>query len=245
MDIGTIRSSLRRHGLTTAERHFEQVESAIALGSWEAANSQIRAFLEALYDAVATIRLKTSLKGGSARKCLAEGGLFSKREDRFLQAFMDWAGEKGAHAGLSSPAETASRRLIALAIAARGLALLPDLVRVEDVLAATLTPPPGTQLPRDREAETICPTCRATQNLEEADARRDGDETVYYCKNGCQPIVVVGLPGDSVWPGRGFRLGPHVIRNAADLLLKGSGMSGTLLMPASPAALMRKRSNSP
>jgi hypothetical protein len=40
--------------------------------------------------------------------------------------------------------------------------------------------------------------------------RRNG-ETVYHCKNGCQPIVVFGTPGDSQWPSRGYRMGEHVI----------------------------------
>ena len=45
------------------------------------------------------------------------------------------------------------------------------------------------------------------------------------------------------WPGRGYRLGAHVIRNAADITVQVEGMRMPVLIPASKAALMRVRPN--
>ena len=123
----------------------------------------------------------------------------------------------------------------------RGLARGPVLIRVEDVLVGNLTAPAGNRLPTDAEVRTSFPTCREEQTLAQARIRRDGEETVYDCRNGCQPIVVVGLPGESPWPGRGFRLGDHGIRNASDLPVPVVGTGNVVLIPASQAALIRQR----
>ncbi len=60
---------------------------------------------------------------------------------------------------------------------------------------------------------------------------------------GCQPIVIVGSPGDTAWEGRGYRLGEHVIRNATDLVCVMPLTPGApiIKIPRSPAALMRQR----
>lgn len=94
---------------------------------------------------------------------------------------------------------------------------------------------------RDSDFVTECPTCMTKQNLGEAVISLDGDDTIYSCKNGCQPITVISRPGIVGWPERGYRLGTHVIRNASDIVLSSDGMAGTLLIPASKAALMRLR----
>ncbi len=237
--IHLVRKRLARHGLDVALRHLDEAEASFAADNLEAANSQFRSFLEALFNAAAAIRLKADETGGAARKRLQDEGLLTEREGKFLQASMDVLGERGSHAGLSSREQAVSRRLTALGVAFVGLSLLPELVRVQDVLVSARIDWRGLGLPTDGEMTTSCPTCGEDQHLGEAEVRRDGEETVYRCKNGCQPIVVVGLPGDSPWPGRGYRLGSHVIRNARDLKIRVHGALADLLIPASPAALMR------
>lgn len=236
--IQDIKIRLKKQGLLETLHHFELAEKMFCDGHWEAANSQVRTFLESLFDAVAAILLKSSLKGGSARKELAEKGFLGERENKFIKSFMDLAGESGSHAGISNQDEGSCRWFCSLGIAFIGLSLIPDAVKVEEVFRAQLKAPNGTNLPKDKEIITECPTCGQTQNLSEAELYRDGQESVYICKNGCQPIVVIGLPGDSPWPGRGYRLGNYVIRNAKDLYFFMSG--GKVLIPTSPASLMKK-----
>ncbi len=239
--VAHIQARLKLHGLDVALRHFDQAEEAFSRRNWESANAQFRTFLEALFDGIAAIRLKVNLAGGDARKELQAQGVLTERQGKFLQAFMDLAGERGSHAGISSSEEAESRRLVTFGMAKLGLLLLPELVRVEDVLATQLRARAGTKMARDSEILTSCPTCKETQNLGQAEVRRDGEETVYRCKNGCQTIVVIGLPGDSPWPGRGYRLGSRVVRNASDLRIPVIGVEGGLLIPASPSALMKKQ----
>jgi hypothetical protein len=195
----------------------------------------VRSALEALFDRVAEIRLNTSKLGGSARQELQEKGLLSERQGRLLQAFMDYAGAGGSHAGASSADEAQGRYMAGLGLVLIGLNLIPELVRVQEVLAV-LKPPPA-----DDQVTTSCRTCGTKQKLTECELRRDGADTVYICRNGCQSLVVVSAPGDSPWPGRGYRLGDHVIRNAGDLLLAIPGTVNRVLIPASPAALMKGR----
>lgn len=98
-----------------------------------------------------------------------------------------------------------------------------------------------TRLPSDAGIWTTCPTCQEKQALAEATVEH-GDETVYTCKNGCQPILIVGAPGSVPWPGRGYRIKDWSLRNAADLTFRaidqqGQSVGGEILMRASPNAL--------
>jgi len=117
-----------------------------------------------------------------------------------------------------------------------------DVVRVEDVFAAQLHTSMGSFLPRDCDITTKCPTCAHVQTLQDAEVFLDGEETIYLCKNGCQPIVVVGPLGNSPWPERSYRLGQHVIVNAQDLFFNVSNPAGVIVIPGSLAALMKTRS---
>lgn len=242
-NVEAIRRFLERHGLSVALNHFEQADAAFARREFESANAQTRSFLEALFEGVAAIRLHLRLTGGAARKRLEEDGVFTERQARVVQRVVELVGERGSHAGISGSDHAAAVRLLALGVARIGLGLLPDLVRVEDVFAIQLTPPHGAALPGDRHITTSCPTCDESQTLAEAEVTRNDDRTVYVCKNGCQPIVIVGLPGDTAWEGRGYRLGDHVIRNAADLdcVIPLSPGAPIIKIPRSPAALMKKR----
>jgi hypothetical protein len=234
-------SRLHRQGIEEAINHLGQARSAFERAEWESANSQIRSFLESLFTSIAAIRLKTDKKGGVARKELENKGLLREREARLVQELIAVAGGASSHAGVSNADEARGRLLAGLGIAYIGLALIPELVRVEDIIVGNLTAPPSTRLPTDAEIYTSCPTCGEKQCLNEAEIVREGEATVYFCKHGCQPIVVVSPPESVAWPGRGYRLGSHVVRNAQDLFLPIIGPGKEVLIPASRAALMRKR----
>lgn len=116
-----------------------------------------------------------------------------------------------------------------------------DLVRLEDVFVRQSIGSKGGSLVKDSDMRTTCPACGAEQLLSEAVLSLDAGETIYSCKNGCQPVVVVGRPGIVAWPGRGYRLGDYVVRNVRDILIKTKEMGAAVLIPASKAALMKKR----
>ncbi len=88
-------------------------------------------------------------------------------------------------------------------------------------------------------ATTKCPSCGTRQNLSETPIIMENNDTLYICKNGCQPVVVIGRPGITAWPGRGYRIGKHVIRNPSDLVIKTLGIGCPLVIKASKAALMK------
>lgn len=97
---------------------------------------------------------------------------------------------------------------------------------------------------RDSDMNTECPACNTAQTLSEATISLDDDDTIYTCKNGCQPLAVISRPGMVAWSGRGYRLKDYVIRNVRDITIKTKNMSKTMLIPASKAALMKARPSS-
>jgi hypothetical protein len=227
--------------MRVSENHLIRAEQAFQRREWESSNAQLRAFLEALFDTVADIRLNSTKKGGAARKELQDRGVLTKRDGALVQSFIGVAGSSGAHAGSSSEDEATGRFLGAIGIAYTGLSLVPELTRVEDVVRNNLKAPKGGRLPTDSEIKTLCPTCGSEQTLAQASIGRDGSDTVSYCTQGCQAVVVVSITGSSPWPGRGYRLGSHVIRNARDMTLPITDAGQSVLLPASPAALMKKK----
>lgn len=116
-----------------------------------------------------------------------------------------------------------------------------EIIRVEEVFAKQKLGQNGGRPILDSDMRTTCPACATEQLLSDAVLSLDGDETVYTCKHGCQPLVVVGRPGVVAWPGRGYRLGDHVIRNVRDVFVKTEDMAKTLVLDAREAALMKRR----
>jgi len=116
-----------------------------------------------------------------------------------------------------------------------------DLVKVEDIFVKQGIGPKGGRSIRDSDMTTACPACGTTQLLSEAVLSLDEGETVYTCRNGCQPMVVVGRPGVVAWQGRGYRLGDHVVRNVRDIIIKTEDIGKAIVINASKAALMKKR----
>jgi hypothetical protein len=119
-----------------------------------------------------------------------------------------------------------------------------ELVRVEDVFAKQGIVPKGGRPIKDSDMTTTCPACGTVQRLSDATLSLDHDETVYMCRNGCQPMVVIGRPGVVAWPGRGYRLGNHVVKNVRDILVKTEDMHAPMILNAGEAALMKLRPQS-
>ena len=145
-----LRDRLIRQGFDEASRHLEQAKSALDRSEWESANAQVRAALESLFNGVAVLRLRTKKRGGEARAALEAAGLLREREARLVQDFIAVAGGAGSHAGVSNADESLGRFLAALGVAYIGLGIVPELVRVEDVLVGQLSAPPGAPPNRPR-----------------------------------------------------------------------------------------------
>lgn len=126
------------------------------------------------------------------------------------------------------------------------------IVRVQDVFTQTK------MRAKDGDIRTTCPACHSEQHLNEAKISQEDAETIYTCKNGCQRLLVVSRRSEAKWPDmpdrpalaedgngpglgfRGYGVGDYFIRNISDILIKTDDMFRPLLMPASPAALMKK-----
>jgi hypothetical protein len=114
--------------------------------------------------------------------------------------------------------------------------------RAEEVLVwARFDVPANLHTPSDAGMVTRCPTCNQAQTLAEASIASN-DETTYTCKNGCQPILIIGRSGGPPWPGRGSSLGDWVIGNPDELRFRmvdqqGNPTGDWIVVPASPAAL--------
>ncbi|HIF9205524.1 TPA: toll/interleukin-1 receptor domain-containing protein [Photobacterium damselae] len=118
-----------------------------------------------------------------------------------------------------------------------------EIVKAETVFERALDFKDGRPF-RDSDMNTECPACNTPQNLSEATLSLDDDDTIYTCKNGCQPLLVICRPGMVAWPGRGFRLKDYVIRNVRGITIKTENMGAPILIPASQAALMKVRPGS-
>jgi hypothetical protein len=110
------------------------------------------------------------------------------------------------------------------------------MIRVQAVLGLT-----GMETPAPFDDEwmfTACPQCGAAQSLGACSIRPEGPDTHYLCKNGCQDLVIVSRAqnGAEPWPGRGYRLGGYVVRNAVELVILVGPKCITLR--ASAAALL-------
>jgi len=119
-----------------------------------------------------------------------------------------------------------------------------EIVKVEKVFKKQTIGVKGGRRITDKDMTTECPACGEQQLLTEACLSLDEDDTIYTCKNGRQPIVVVSRPGIVVWPGRGYRLGEHVIRNTRDIYVKTEDMGVPMVIIESKAALKKSRPNS-
>lgn len=117
---GVLEMRLRNLGFTASQRHLEQAIDNAARGNWEAANSQVRAFLESLCEAIAE-RIHRGPGApptrGLARQYLEGSGFLTPEEAEFLKAFFKVLHTAGGHAGASTEDDCHRRRLMALSLA--------------------------------------------------------------------------------------------------------------------------------
>ena len=118
---------LNKHGLTTPKGHLREALDAHTRGSWAAANSQIRTFLDALLDEIA-VKLDSaaaSLASGQPRRTsLAAQGFLSRElnewDDKglgFINGLMKRLHPRGSHPGLSDDDDSTFRLHVVLVTA--------------------------------------------------------------------------------------------------------------------------------
>jgi hypothetical protein len=123
LDLPTAQDEINRlldkHGFKTASGHLQQALDAHANGKWASSNSQIRTFLEALFDEIAVkIDPETiSLKSGHPRRTqLAKVGFLSVKLNEwgndgqgFIHGLMKRLHPEGSHPGLSDDGDSTFR----------------------------------------------------------------------------------------------------------------------------------------
>jgi hypothetical protein len=115
---------LEKHGLKTAKGHLTEALDAHVRGSWAAANSQIRTFLDALLDDIALNLDPTSAVVGSGqprRTKLAAQGFLSRDLNEwddnglgFINGLAKRLHPKGSHPGLSDDEDSTFRLHVVL-----------------------------------------------------------------------------------------------------------------------------------
>jgi len=117
---GLLESRLQKFEFRTASNHLEQAIDNAERGNWEASNGQIRTFLDALCNAIASRMYQgtdSSPSGGEARKYLEKEGFLSHIESELLKALFKVLHGEGSHPGTSSSDDCHRRRLMAVAMA--------------------------------------------------------------------------------------------------------------------------------
>ena len=117
---GVVELRLRNLGFSTALLHHEQAVDNAARGNWEAANGQVRSFMESVCEAIAAQvyqGTETPPTRGNARKYLADNGFLTPDESALLQAFFQVLHGAGGHSGTSDEDDCHRRRLMAIALA--------------------------------------------------------------------------------------------------------------------------------
>lgn len=107
-------------------------------------------------------------------------------------------------------------------------------IRAADVLNQTM--PKGVSALTDSEVLAACEKCQGLVALDSCSVQ-SGRETAYNCRQCGQTLLIIGAknPDGRPWPGRGYRIGDFVLRNAVDLLYRG------IRLNRSPAALAKER----
>ena len=116
---GMLESRLQLHKFDIASTHLEQAVDNVARSQWEAANSQIRSFLEALCNSIVSQIYQGSSNSptqGQARIYMTEVGFLTPEESDLLKALFRVLHGQGGHAGTSSSDDCHRRLLMTVAM---------------------------------------------------------------------------------------------------------------------------------
>jgi hypothetical protein len=109
-----------------------------------------------------------------------------------------------------------------------------NLTRASEVLKKQLQ---GVGHLSDEHLIGTCAKCGIRAAMAEANIAHEGAETHYRCKNGCGDLLIVGDVEKRAWPGRGYRLGPFVLRTVVDItVVLDLQTGGGILLPGGAGA---------
>ncbi|MCB5235521.1 hypothetical protein [Niallia circulans] len=237
--ISSIKKVLKERDLEVTIKLFNEIPKLISQKNWEAANGQIRSFLESLFNDLCFIILNKNKKGGQARIALQNSKILSEEQANYIFSFMKLSHSSGPHPGLSNETETTFRWLGCLSITTFAVSLFPKIISVSDVFNLAGIKVTGLIMFKDNLFQTTCLACEEKQTLNECTIHEKNNETIYTCKNGCTTLVIVSKPLSVAVEGRGFRLKDYVVRNTNDLFVKLPNSKIPILLPKSTAALKK------
>ncbi len=126
---GVLESRLDEYEFAVTHNLLNQAIDNAAHGHWEAANGQVRSFLESLCnEIVASLYIEggNAPTGAPARKYLQEKRFLSEKEANLLKALFGVLHGEGSHPGTSSEDDCHRRKLMAFAMANYYLERLDD-----------------------------------------------------------------------------------------------------------------------
>ena len=117
---GLLETRLQKLGWLIPPKHWKQAIDNAAAGNWEAANSQVRSFLEGLCNEIAKFLYTgegLAPTAGEARKYMVDRKFLNEEEAELLKVLFVILQRTGSHAGISDEADCHRRRMMALALA--------------------------------------------------------------------------------------------------------------------------------
>ena len=118
---------LEKHSFRTSRRHLDQALDAHSRGDWEAANGQLRSFMEGLFDEIATMLYPEEAAGrtpANRRTLLGGKGFLSKARNEwtddgknYVNGLFKLLHPEGPHSGLSDMEHSTFRLHLVLATA--------------------------------------------------------------------------------------------------------------------------------
>jgi len=117
-ELSMLEQDLQELGLNVAAKHYRQAHESFVAGNWEAANAQIRPFMENLL--IELSRRQTSNTRGNAAVALQDlrdAGFFDQAEWQMLKGFWQGIQDNGPHHGLSHEQEALFRLHVATSVA--------------------------------------------------------------------------------------------------------------------------------
>lgn len=117
-ELSQLELDLQELGLRVASEHYRQAYESFVAGNWEAANGQIRSFVEDLF--IELGKQKTSIdrsNPAAALQDLRDATFFDNPEWQIFRGFWQCIQDNGPHRGLSHEQEALFRLHVATAVA--------------------------------------------------------------------------------------------------------------------------------
>ena len=117
-EVSALERDLNSHELPVAATHYKQAIDNFVDGNFEAANGQLRSFLEALFRALGvSAGAQANVGADAAVSHLRRVGTLDEAESQFLRGLWAGAQDNGPHAGLTNEEEARFRLHTATAAA--------------------------------------------------------------------------------------------------------------------------------